>query len=248
MFLRLAIPLALVLLLTGCIDTDIRIDMRNPASTDVQVNAGLQEAAIDVLTLQYPELRHGSMAERGKQLRTCEAFFAEEPRAVEVLKAAQPIERDGVRISKIVDWLDGKLYCGFKANGPAKQVLTMLDGSELIKVSRQDDRYVIQINTQDSKYANVPDLGFFESFGSDKAPPTLALTILGNEMASNYELGQTGGNRFELTENLMGKRQHFQNTFEVSVSARQPELIDWISAWWSDIWQAISNWFNRIKG
>lgn len=231
-----------VLSLAGCIDTNILIDLRNPNDTLVEVKAGLSEPAIDVLTLQYPELRHGEMTERGKQLRTCEAFFADEPRASEVLRSAQPITREGVTITKVVGWQNGVLTCGFSAIGPSEPVLTMLEGSDLIKVNRVGDRFRIQVNTKHSDYSAVPDLGFFESLGPERETPTLQLSIYGHRMTSNFEIGQLSGSQFELAENLMGKRLHYQHEFTVEVSARQPDLKDRIAGWWD----AISLYLQRL--
>lgn len=223
----LAPPLLGSTLLSGCVDTKISLDLREPESAVVKVNAFLKPAAIDFLKLSHPELMHGSLEEKGKQLRTCQAFFADDPRAKEVLSSSSPVQRDGVSISKEIGYASGLLNCGFTANGPAGQVLQMVDGSKMVSTRLTNGKYEITLNTRNSEYGNLPDWGIFSQLAQKPEDlPSLQVVVQGHGIESNFEEGLINANRFELQENLLGNRKHFQTEFVVSVKSTPPNLIE----------------------
>lgn len=179
-----------------------------------------------MLKLSNPELIHGDLSERSKQLRTCQAFFSDDKRAKEIFTRSGPVERDGVSITKIIDYNGQSLDCGFNAEGPAEKLFNLLSNTKMVKVSEANDRYQIALNTRGSEYSNIPDLGFF-SFGQKTQDiPKLHVVVMGHDLQSNFEQGNVSSTRFELHENLLGERKHFQTEFVVSVNSSEPSLLD----------------------
>lgn len=232
--------------LTACVDTHITLDLREPTTTVLNLRASLQPAALNMLKLSNPELIHGNLSERSKQLRTCQAFFSDDQRAKEIFKRSAPVVRDGVTITKVIQYNGQTLDCGFNAQGPAQNVFDLLKTVEMVHVTQANDRFQITLNTRNSEYGNIPDLGFF-SFGQNPEDlPKLNIAVMGHNLQSNFEQGNLTSTRFELQENLMGERKHFQTEFVVSVNSTEPSLLDRLVVLFSESWQWLKNKYQEI--
>lgn len=221
---------ACVLPLSGCFDTQIKLDLREPDQSVLEFNTLLKPSALDMIKLSNPSLVHGDLAERGKQLRTCQLFFSNDDIANNVFSKTEPVTIGQILYSKNVEYDGNNLNCGFTGVGPANEILAVINRSEMFAFKNLENRYEINIDTKASDFSRVSDLDFFGFSKQDTNPPLLNLVIIGHDLKSNFDAGNINSTRFELQEKLMGKRDHFQTDFTISVKSESPSLFDHLNA------------------
>ncbi|WP_288106925.1 hypothetical protein [Limnobacter sp.] len=235
--------------LTACVNTHVTLDMREPNHSSATVLADLSQQTIDLLTLQNPALIHGTLDDRAKQLGICEAFFEAHPRVQNVLDNSGPVKIDGLTVTKQVKYRNGSLSCGFVAEGKAAQVLQALQGTSIINADLDQHRIHVVIDTNDTSWMDMPDtnlLGALDSAIDSQHPPALTVTILGNDLKSDYTAGEKGLNQFKIVENMQGRRLLPQSRFNVWVSAKPATLWQKAEIWLGDLADALEKFWQRL--
>ncbi|MDX1668695.1 MAG: hypothetical protein R3194_04710, partial [Limnobacter sp.] len=154
-----------------------------------------------------------------------------------------------VTLTKQVEYKGDVLTCGYQAEGQAATLFSRLQGYKMVDITQANNRYQISLDTQQSEFGSLSDLGLLGLKSLSEDVPTLHLTILGHQLQSNFEQGEINTNRFELSEHLMGERTHFQTEFVVSVQSSPPNLFErltaffnefllWLQAKWQELQQS----------